>query len=496
MSQPVDIARIQKAVLNSIPFSFRLTTLPHESHAVVDRILEIFLQELGQEKLLEPLAYCLKELIINAQKANTKRVFFTEKGLDITREDDYEKGMKDFREETVTRMDEYLSKLQKYSLFIQVRFQTMAGRFMIMVRNNAAMTAKEQHRVYDRIVRARAFHSFSEALATSVDPTEGAGLGILILIQFLKRIGLGENAFSIASERGETRAAIQIPIADVHLHKLEILTEALIRDVESLPHFPDNVLEIIRATQDPEARIPEIAKKIGRDPALTADLLKLANSAFFMIPFRVNNILQAVKLVGLKGLRNLLYSYGTQRIMGEKYTEMKSLWENSYRTAFYAYILARSLKKRQEILDDVYVAGILHDLGLIVVNYMNADALAKMSAFCREKDIPLQTLEKFAFGLNHGEIGARIAERWNFPAQLVEGIRFHHEPLCARQQYKDIVFCVYMASALCGLEKGLIGFDEMETPVLHDFGIYSAAHCRKVLATLSRAFRDRQEMRR
>lgn len=491
MPQPIDIGRIQKSVRNATPFSFRLTTLPHESHAVVDRILEIYLQELGQEKLLEPLSYCLKELIINAQKANTKRVYFTEKGLDITREDEYEKGMKGFRAETVARIDEYLAKLQEHRLFIQVRFQNTAGQFLIAVRNNVGMTAREQYRIYDRIVRARAYNSFTEALANAVDPTEGAGLGILILMQFLKRIGLGENSFAIESRGDETMASLRIPAAEVHLRKLEILTEALIRDVDSLPHFPENVMEIIRSTQDPEARIPEIAGKVGADPALTADLLKLANSAFFMIPSRVNNILQAVKMVGLKGLRNLLYSYGTQRIMGEKYSEMKALWDDSYRTAFYAFLLARSLKMRQEVLDDVYVAGILHDLGQIIVTYMDADGLSRMNAFCREKDIPPAMMERFSFGLNHGEIGARIAEKWRFPPQLAEGIRFHHEPLCARREYKDIVFCVYTAVALRDLEMDRIGYDEMEVPVLHEVGIRSEEQCRRILANLSRAFEDR-----
>jgi len=491
MAQQIDIARIQKSVHNSTPLSFRLTTLPHESHAVVDRVLEIYLQELGQEKLLEPLSYCLKELIINAQKANTKRIYFTEKKLDINSEADYEEGMKGFRTETTAHISEYLAKLSDYHFHIQVRFQTVSGFFTILVCNNVGMTAKEQHRVYDRIVRARAYNSFTEALATAVDPTEGAGLGILILLQFLKRIGLGENAFSLESENDETRAALRIPIGEVHLRKLEILTEALTRDVDSLPHFPENVMEIIRATQDPEARIPEIAGKVGMDPALTADLLKLANSAFFMIPSRVNNILQAVKLVGFKGLRNLLYSYGTQKILGEKYAAMKSLWDNSYRTAFYAFLLARSMKKHQDILDDVYVAGILHDIGQIVVSYMNADGLARMSAFCRDKDIPLAMLEKFSFGLNHGEIGARIAEKWNFPQQLVEGIRFHHEPLSSRKEYKDIVYCVYLAAALCDLQAGLIGYEEIEGPVLHDYGIQGEAQCRRILANLSQAFEDR-----
>ena len=168
------------------------------------------------------------------------------------------------------------------------------------------------------------------------------------------------------------------------------------------------------------------------------------NSAHYVLPRRVNNILQGVKIVGMKGLRNLLYSYGAQKILGEKYAEMKTLWDHSYRTAFYSFLLARSFKPKADILDDVYVAGILHDLGQIIVTYLHPKAMEQMARFCKDKDIPLRILERFSFGLNHADIGALIARKWNFPEQLVQGIRHHHEPLVTPLQYKDVVYCVYL----------------------------------------------------
>ena len=198
--------------------------------------------------------------------------------------------------------------------------------------------------------------------------------------------------------------------------------------MDSLPHFPETILELIRLTEDPRATVAQIAGRIATDPALTADLLKLVNSAHYMLPRRVNNILQAVKIVGMKGLRNLLYSYGAQKILGEKYAEMKTLWEHSYRTAYYAFLLARSFKPKADILDDVYVAGILHDLGQIIVTYLHPEAMEQMARFCKEKDIPPRILERFSFGLNHADIGALIAQKWNFPEQLVQGIKLPPRP--------------------------------------------------------------------
>jgi putative nucleotidyltransferase with HDIG domain len=491
MAAIIDITEIQKAALRSIPLTFKLTSLPHESHALLDRILEAYLVELGQERIQEPLSYCLKELIINAQKANTKRLYFEEKGLDISVESDYDAGMRDFRVESSERLEHWLALLKERAEFIGITFHTTGGSLVITVRNGTELTAREQTRIYDRIARARAFHSFVEALAQPIDTAEGAGLGILILLQFLKRIGLGEEAFVIEARDGETVAALTIPMNQVQLEKISVLTQAIVRDVDALPHFPETILELISLTEDIRATVTQIAGRIATDPALTADLLKLVNSAHYMLPKRVNNILQGVKIVGMKGLRNLLYTYGAQKILGEKYAEMKTLWEHSYKTAYYSFLLARSFKPKADILDDVYVAGILHDLGQIIVTYLHPEAMEQMTRFCRDKDIPPRILERFSFGLNHADIGALIARKWNFPEQLVHGIKHHHEPLVTPVQYKDVVFCVYLANAFCGLENDLITFEQIERPVLVDFGIRTEEQCRNILERLQKSFERR-----
>jgi putative nucleotidyltransferase with HDIG domain len=491
MTSTIDIAVIQKAALRSIPLTFRLTSLPHESHALLDRILETYLVELGQEKILEPLSYCLKELIGNAQKANTKRLYFEEKGLDIDNETEYEKGMVDFRRESAERIEHWLALLKERGELISVTFHTTAGSLSISVRNNAELTSREQARIYDRIARARAFHSFVEALAQPIDSTEGAGLGILILLQFLKRIGLGEEAFSIEAQNGETIASLAIPMSQVQLEKISVLTQAIVRDVDSLPHFPETIMDLIHLSEEPKSTIAQIAGRIALDPAITADLLKLVNSAHYVLPRRVNNILQGVKIVGMKGLRNLLYSYGAQKILGEKYAEMKDLWAHSSRVAYYAFLIARSFKPKSDILDDVYVAGILHDLGQIIVTYLHPEAMEQVARFCKEKDIPPRILERFSFGLNHADIGALIVRKWNFPEQLVHGIKHHHDPLVTPLQYKDIVYCVYMANAFCDLERDMITFEQMERPVLSEFGIRTEEQCRTVLARLQKSFERR-----
>jgi putative nucleotidyltransferase with HDIG domain len=493
VSTEIDLAQIKRAAHNAVPLTFKTYTLPHETEIYLDKVLESFLLELGQEKLKEPLSYCLRELAVNAKKANTKRVYFLEKGLDLNSDKDYDAGMKNFKQETFDNIQYYLQKQKELGMYIKVIFQTKGQTLSILVRNNVEITRKEQIRVFDRLARSRAFSSLEEAFSTVLDSSEGAGLGIVILVLMMKKIGLSEDAFAIDSQDGETVASITIPFSDVHMEQLETLTQTIVKEIETLPQFPDNIVNLQKLIADPNAEITDIAREISVDPSMTADLLKLVNSAQFMLPKRVDNIVEAVKLVGTKGVRNLLYSYGTQKVLGEKYSEMRSLWVHSYRAAFYAYYIAKSLKKRKELLDDVYVGGILHDLGQIVIASLHPDLLDRITKVCKDKGIPSKMLENFSVGLNHAEVGALIAQKWNFPEQLVNAIRFHHDPLQASPAQRDIVYCVYLANALCDLERERIGFDQVQPAVLKDFGIETEAQLTMIQERLAKMFDDQRQ---
>jgi len=484
----LDRAQIKKATNSSIPLTIKTYTLSHDTEVYLEEILEAFLTELGYAEIKDQLAYCLRELAVNAKKANTKRAYFLEKNLSLENPDEYDEGMKTFKEETLENIQYYLQRQKEQGLYIKIIFHTQGKTFNIAVRNNVEITRKEQIRVYDRIARSRAFISMEEAFATVLDNSEGAGLGIVILILMLKKMGLAEDSFSIDMEEGETIAALSIPFSDIHLEKTDLLTQAIIREVESLPQFPDNIVYLQKLISDPDSEIADIARQISTDPSLTADLLKLVNSAHFMLPKKVDNIVEAVKLVGMKGVRNLLYTHGTQKILNEKYQDMRSLWDHSYRTAFYAYHLARSFKKKKDILDDIYVGGILHDLGKIIIATLHPELLERIISFCAEKEIPTRMLEDLSVGFNHPEIGAMIAEKWNFPEQLVAAIRHHHEPNEADEKFIDVVYTVYLANALTAIEKEQITFEQIDKYVLNDFGIQTADHLTKIQERLDKAF--------
>jgi putative nucleotidyltransferase with HDIG domain len=492
MSTEIDVEQIKRAAHDALPLTFKTYTLPHETEIYLDKVLENFLVELGQEKLKEPLSYCLRELAVNAKKANTKRVYFLEKKLDLGKDQDYELGMKTFKQETFDNLQYFLQKQKEMGLYIKVVFQTKGKTLSIMVRNNVEITKKEQIRVFDRLARSRAFTSLEEAFSTVLDSSEGACLGIVILVLMMKKIGLSEDCFNIDLEDGETVATMTVPFSEVHMEQLDVLTQILVREIETLPQFPENIVTLQRLLADPNHEVNDIAREISVDPSMTADLLKLVNSAQFMLPKRVDNIVEAVKLVGSKGVRNLLYSYGTQKVLGEKYSEMRSMWTHAYRAAFYAYVLARSFKRGKELLDDVYVGGILHDLGQIVIASLHPDLLDRITRVAKEKGIPSRLLEDFSVGLNHAEVGALIAKKWNFPEQLISAIRYHHQPTQAPAAHRDIVYSVYLANAVCDIERNRIGFDQVQPAVLKDFGIETEDQLTRIREKLAKSFEEQR----
>jgi putative nucleotidyltransferase with HDIG domain len=304
----------------------------------------------------------------------------------------------------------------------------------------------------------------------------------------LKKIGLEEECFEISTTDKYTIASISIPLDEAIIENLSELSQTIVENINSLPQFPENIMLVQKLIADPKSDMPTIARQISMDPALTADLLKIVNSAQYMLSKKVDNISEAVKMVGIKGIKNLLYSYGSVKILGDETLDKKQLWDHSYRTAFYAYNLFKNFKKDRNMLDDVYVGGILHDMGKIVFSNVHPDLLAKIRDFTTERNLPVSTFEDLSAGMNHAELGALIAEKWNFPERLVLAIRFHHDPGSAAPEHRDLIDAVYLANMFCEYENGNVNFDQFDTGALDNFGINSKKQIDSLLARFSSGF--------
>jgi putative nucleotidyltransferase with HDIG domain len=490
----VDEEKVKRAVQSGIPLTVTTFTLPHEIESYIEQVVTVFLKQVDQDKLKDYVVYCIQELTVNAKKANTKRVYFTERGLDIGNPDDYKEGMTHFKENTLGNIAHYLQLQKEKGLYIRLILQIKNNIIHIEVRNNVVVTKTELIRIHDKLARSRQYDNLEDALSQVLDDSEGAGLGLVILVLMLKKMGLDEDCFDILGTDKETVARLVIPLDKARVESLSALSVTVVNNINSLPQFPENILMVQKLIGDPKSEMADIARQISMDPALTGDLLKIVNSAQYMLSKKVDSISEAVKMVGIRGIKNLLYSYGTQKILGDDTAGKKNLWEHSYKTAFYAFNLVKNFRRDRNLLDDAYVGGILHDMGKIVFSNVHPELLEKIRGFCGEKGLPVSTFEDLSAGMNHAEIGALIAEKWNFPDGLVASIRYHHDPTSAPQDYKDLVDTVYLANMFCELEKGAVTFDQFEPTVLENFTITSKKQVDGLLEKFAAGF-DRENQK-
>lgn len=490
----VDVDKIRQATQMGIPLSITTYTLPHEIELYIGEVLGHFLSELNQERLKDYLIYCINELSTNAKKANTKRIYFKEKNLDIDNPRDYEVGMRTFKEETLSNINYYLQLQKKAGLYVKVMMQVKNDDILIEIRNNSVMTKTEFKRVFDKIARSRQFNTLEEALSQVLDDSEGAGLGLVILILMLKKVGLDDENYQILVEAGETITRITMPTNTEAKKHLADLTEEVVGYINELPQFPENIAQIDKLLNDPDSRLSTIAQLVSNDVALTADLLKLVNSAAFSLSKKCTSISEAVKMVGIKGIRNLLFSIGTMHILGSSSDEQRSLWRHCYRVAYFSYNLSRNFGKNHTVTEDAYVCGLLHDMGKIVFSSLHPDFLAHLESLLDTKKIPPKVLETLIAGINHAEIGARLAEKWNFPPSLIMPIRFHHAVDRAPEDYTHLVSTVALANLMVHYLDGDVEFYQIERRMLELFHIANEVQFSRICKQFQKGFEAEQSV--
>jgi hypothetical protein len=209
---------IKDAVQTQQPLIITTFTLPREIEVFVETVLVAFLKEIKREELKDYISYCIRELSVNAKKANTKRVYFMEQKLDITNPQDYVKGMKNFKKDTFDNIRHYLELQKEHGLYIKVILQMKRNIILIEIRNNAEIAEYEIKRIKNKLSVARTFNSMEEAMA-EVDDSEGSGLGLIILVLMMKKLGFSRNCFKVAKGDRETVASIEIPLGGHRIQK-------------------------------------------------------------------------------------------------------------------------------------------------------------------------------------------------------------------------------------------------------------------------------------
>lgn len=487
----VEKEKVNLAIQTGIPLTVTTYKLPVEMEGYIIDILSVFLKLLDMDSYFEGLSYCVKELVNNAKKANTKRIYFSKKNLNINNIDDYEKGMENFKTDTLNNINYYLEEQRKQGYFIKTVFQIRNNKIKIEIRNRAELTVFEYKRIHDKITRALQYSSVEEGITQILDDTEGAGLGLIIMVLILRKFGLTEDNYQILSEKGETINRIIIPLDKTVAENIISLSREFAALVDGLPEFPENIAQINNLINSPDSKMSDIAMKISNDFSLTGELLKMVNSVPYMLPHPCQNIEEAVKYAGLRGIKNLLFSIGSmENLVSNSSEKGKKLWNHSYQVAFYSYNIARNFcKKNRSNVEDSYVCGLLHDMGKIVFENARPNLSAKLENLCRQKNVSKEIFENLVAGCNHGEIGACIAEKWNFPQVLTDVLRYHHNPENAPESSRELASVIYLADMMAHYGEGLIDYNQIDTEILEYFKITSEEQFQGIADSLSSSFK-------
>jgi hypothetical protein len=187
----------------------------------IDEVLSRYLKDVGLIYLQNQVSYCLHELAGNANKANTKRLYFKDLGLNIGDAEEYNKGMKNFKADTVEQVCQYSQKQKLASLYIRFDFIKRDDYLIIRVRNNSLLTKEEVSKIDFKMEMASRYNSLVEAYSSVEDSTEGAGLGIVMMVIMLRSLGFGDEVLRIQTTDQETVAELVLDT------KVEIDEEAL-----------------------------------------------------------------------------------------------------------------------------------------------------------------------------------------------------------------------------------------------------------------------------
>jgi len=206
--------------------------------------------------------------------------------------------------------------------------------------------------------------------------------------------------------------------------------EKIIARIDDLPTLPRTVLKITELVNDPKSSAKDLSRIITDDQVLTARLLKLVNSSFYGFPQRISTVTNAIVLLGFDAIRNLLLTTSVFDLFAgrnkKRRQDQEKFWDHSLGCAVGAKVIGNYL--RHDKIEELFVSGLLHDIGKIVEMLFLPDEFAKVAAAVNRENILMITAENQVLGFNHAEIGKLLAEKWNLPIKLEQVIAYHHQP--------------------------------------------------------------------
>lgn len=244
------------------------------------------------------------------------------------------------------------------------------------------------------------------------------------------------------------------------------VAQKILKEIRDLPPFSAIANRALKLTNDPRASAVDISRVISYDPAFTARVLRMANSAYYGFARKVTTVSEAIVILGYETLKSVVLALTLQKFYDNEIRgyglEKGDMWKHSVGCALAARLLATQVK--YPAVEEAFVAGLLHDVGKVILNEYVRDEIDEIIELAGSQGLSFAEAEKRVLGFDHQDIGSKVAEKWNFSDTIVEAIRCHHRPERAKKE-PELTAIVHVADFIC-LSLGLgIGNDGMLYPL-------------------------------
>jgi len=222
-----------------------------------------------------------------------------------------------------------------------------------------------------------------------------------------------------------------------------------ISKVDFFPSMPGAAAQVLSLLDDPNATALQIEETLKYDPGLTGNFLKMVNSAYFGFAAKVSSVKRAVVLLGMKRVVQIVITSCMSALMRKQVVGYDlppgELWRHSIAVS----VAAEGLMNKLEISapEGIFAAALLHDVGKLVLGDFIKEDIRNIEEKMSE-GTPFQTAEYEMLGTNHAEIGAHILDRWSLPQEIVNAVRWHHDPELSEEP-NTLIDIVHVADVLC-----------------------------------------------
>ena len=234
----------------------------------------------------------------------------------------------------------------------------------------------------------------------------------------------------------------------------DLIQRRVLKRVNDIPSLPQFVIDTLKKLDDPKSSAQDVADKLSRDEGLVLRILRLANSAYYGLPRRITGVSEAISLLGFKTVKSIVLAASVYKFMDGSFTgyalDRGELWKHSLSVAFASRYLAKKIKGLDD--EEAYVAGMVHDIGKIVLNDYVRFGYGIIAKLVEDDQVPFMDAERQVLGFDHAQVGGLIMEQWNLPETYMLAARNHHSPWELPEESKPhqvFVDVIHVANILC-----------------------------------------------